>query len=87
MINKLIEKNIKKLTINDIKSFANKENVSLSDSESKIIYDHIKNDYNELLYGEKDKIFNQLKKEINNSLYLKIVDLYDEYYNKYKKFL
>ena len=87
MINKLIEKYIKNLTVDDVKMFADKEKVEISSNEANIIYKYIKNNYRELLYGDVNKIFNQIKQEIDNDLYIKLLELYNKYYTKYKKYL
>lgn len=87
MINKLIEKYIKNLTVDDVKMFADKEKVEISSNEANIIYKYIKNNYRELLYGDVNKIFNQIKQEIDNDLYIKLLELYNKYCTKYKKYL
>ena len=87
MIYRLIEKNIKSLTKEDIISYANSENVKLDNNEVNIIYNTIKSDYKTLLYGDSELIFNNIKSRINPTAYKKIYELYNFYKNKYKNYL
>ena len=87
MIYRLIEKNIKSLTKEDIINYANSENVKLDNNEINIIYDTIKSDYKTLLYGDSEPIFNNIKSRINPTAYKKIYELYNFYKNKYKNYL
>ena len=87
MIIKIIENKINSLTINDIKELSIKEDIELNNSEINIIYKCIKNDYKELLFGNSELIFKQLKNQINLNSYNKIKTLFDFYKNKYKNYL
>lgn len=87
MISRLIEKNIKSLTKEDILYYSKNENIILNDSEVEIIYNIIKNDYKILLYGNSEPIFNNLKSRINPTAYKKIYELYNFYKDKYKNYL
>ncbi len=53
----------------------------ISASESIIIYNFIKRNYNFILNGEEDKL-KELKGEIREDLYLKIIELYTYYKKK-----
>lgn len=87
MISRLIEKNIKSLTKEDIINYSNLENIYLNNNEVDIIYNTIKNDYKILLYGDSKIIFDNLKSRINPTAYQKIYELYNFYKNKYKNYL
>ena len=78
----LIKKNINKLTINDLKEYANKNNISYTEDEAIIIYNFIMYNYNELL-NENIKVFEQIKNKINPNLYKELLNLYIEYKQKY----
>lgn len=82
----LIKIYINKLTINDIKEFASKNQIKLSDSELNIIYDTVKKDY-ELLIKDSDAVFKKVKKKISEENYIKIYNLFNEYKKKYKNYL
>ena len=71
----------KNLTVADIINFAKKNNTNISNSESIIIYNFIKRNYQNILNGDKSS-FNTLKKEIDPSLYNKIIQLYMKYKSK-----
>ena len=87
MFTKIIEKNINKLTINDIKDFLIKENIYLNENELNIIYYYIKANWKTLLYGDSSKIFNDLKSKMSNENYNKLVNLFNFYKEKYKNYL
>ena len=66
MKDKLIKNYINKLKKEDISVFATNNNITLNDTELSIIYDTIKNDYESLLYGNHDKVFNELKSKVSS---------------------
>ena len=87
MKDKLIKNYINKLKKEDISVFATNNNITLNDTELSVIYDTIKNDYESLLYGNHDKVFNQLKSKVSSDNYDKIINLFFEYKKKYAQFL
>ena len=87
MKDKLIKNYINKLKKEDIKLFATNNNITLNDNELSVIYDTIKNDYESLLYGNHDKVFNELKSKVSSDNYDKIINLFFEYKKKYAQFL
>lgn len=78
----LIKKYIPKLTTDDIKNYAKSKNISLTDSETLIIYNFIKTNYMEILNGNEEKLLS-LKKTLREDLYNIIINLYKENKNKY----
>ena len=78
----LVKKYINILTINDIKAYALSKNIILSEKEAKIIYDFIKENYNNLL-NKNDNSIELLKNKLNPNLYNKILELYNENKIKY----
>ena len=76
-----IKKNIDKLTMKDLEKFAQKNHIEYSQYDLIIIYNFIKNNYNELLDGNTE-VFNKIKDKIDSSLNTKIVTLYLEYIYK-----
>lgn len=78
----LIKKYIPKLTTDDIKNYAKSKNISLTDSETSIIYNFIKTNYMEILNGNEEKLLS-LKKTLREDLYNTIINLYKENKNKY----
>ena len=87
MKDKLLKNYINKLKKEDIKLFATNNNITLNDNELSIIYDTIKNDYESILYGNHDKVFNELKSRVSSDNYDKIINLFFEYKKKYDQFL
>ncbi len=69
------------MTPNDILTFAIKNNISVSSSESIIIYNFIKRNYKFILNGD-DSSLKELKKLLRDDLYNKIIELYMYYKNK-----
>lgn len=86
MIEKFILNYIDKIKKEDIINFGNKYNINLNSSETEFIFNNIKNNWQELIYGNPIAIFNELKK-ISPSNYQKIEELYVEFKNKYKNYL
>lgn len=81
MIEKIIHSYINKLTKEDIKSFAEQNQVSLTEEEVNIIYEVIKNHWRELLYNPQP-IFDKLKNQVSSNTYQKIIYFYDLYSKK-----
>ena len=69
------------MTPNDILTFAIKNNISVSSSESIIIYNFIKRNYKFILNVD-DSSLKELKKLLRDDLYNKIIELYMYYKNK-----
>lgn len=82
----LIKIYVNKLSIDDIKEFASKNQIKLSDSELIIIYNTLKKDI-ELIINDSDVVFKSLKKKISEENYMKIYALFSDYKKKYKNYL
>ena len=87
MKGQLIKNYINKLTINDVNSLAIKNDINLSNDELNFIYNIIKNNYNDLLYGDSTYIFNELKNNVSSDNYSKIKELFNTYKQKYQSLL
>lgn len=87
MKDKLLKNYVNKLSINDINDFAVKNDIVLNKNELNTIYDIIKNDYDELLYGNSDNVFNKLKSNVSSDNYDKIINLFFLYKKKYAQLL
>lgn len=86
-LRKLIKNYIEKLTLNDLKSYAYKYNISLNNNELEIILFYLKNNLQSILYDDESKTLEYLEDKINNDAYLKIKDLFLNYKHKYQSFL
>ena len=78
----LIINYIEKITKQDIQKYISKENIEHTKEEIDLIYQAIKNDYNEILDNFQNYI-TKFKGKLNTNLYNKII----EKYNQYKKFI
>ena len=79
----LIISYINKITKQDIINYLNKENIEYTNDELDLIYNAIKNDYEVILSNDFDKYITNYKFNLNEKLYNKIL----EKYNEYKKFI
>ena len=78
----IVRKNINKLTIEHLKTFANKNNLIYTDDEAIIIYNFIMYYYNDLL-NENIKVFEVIKNKISPKLYKDLLNLYIDYKQNY----
>ena len=82
MYKELIKNWIPNLTPTLIKEYGKKLNISLTESETIILYQFIMKNYSEILDGN-EKSFKELKKQINPTLYQQLLLLYNEQKQKY----
>lgn len=82
MYKELIKSYIPKLTPKLIKEYGKKLNISLTDSETIILYQFIMKNYSEILEGNETS-FIELKRKLNPNLYQQLLNLYNENKNKY----
>ncbi len=83
----MINNYIKRLTKSDIIKLASANNIYLNNEEIDILYYHIKNNNQVLLYGDYKLIFNDLKTTLSHDNYHKILNLYTHYKELYKHYL
>lgn len=87
MLEKLIIKYIDKITREDIINFANQNNATLNKDEVELIYYHTKKNWREIIYGNPEPIFNDLKNQLSSNNYEKAIELFNEFKQKYKYYL
>lgn len=75
----IINEYIKRITKEDIKKFAIKNKIELTEKEIDIIYQYIKTRYKEFINGNSLKILEEIKKEVSPNTYNKIISLYNQY--------
>lgn len=85
-MNNIIKRYINNLTKEDIKKFASKNNIELTNDEISMIYDIVINEY-ELLISDSDSIFIKYKAKFSSDNYTKIYILFNEYKKRYKHYL
>ena len=85
MIN-LIKNYINKLSIDNLREFALKNNITLTDTELKYLLTLVKDNFDDILINE-DKYLNMLKENIDINEFEKIKELFLYYKNRYKGYL
>lgn len=73
----LIKKYLKRLTIANLRNYARKNDIYVSEPELIIIYNFIMK-YQDDLLNKNDQVLEILKDKINNPLYLYLSDLYQK---------
>lgn len=86
MKNFFIKRYIDKLTMQDVKNFANSNNVILNQKQLIYVYDLIKNNWKQILNND-TYVLVKLKQEFDSNTYEKIEKLYYEYKAKYQNYL
>lgn len=82
-MNKLIiYKYIDRIRKIDIMNYGIKEGIKLNDEEINLIYFYIKNRYMDF-FNNPDDIFREIEGNVRDSVYSKIIELY----NKYKRYI
>ena len=87
MIQNLIKEHILKLTIEDIDKFGKENNIYLSYEELNNVYDIIKNNWYDLIYGDSNSVFENNRFKINDENYKKAKELFEFFKKKYQRFL
>lgn len=82
----LIKNYINKLSIDNLREFAFKNNINLTDIELKYLLTLVKENFDDILINE-NKYLNMLKNNININEYEKIKELFLYYKNRYKRYL
>ena len=82
----LIKNYVNKLTIDNLKEFALKNNINLDNTELEYILNLVQKNIDDILINE-DKYLSLVQKNINSESFIKIKDLFLYYKNKYKIFL
>jgi len=78
-MNKLIlYQYINKIKKEDIVKFGIKEGIIIKKEETNLIYDYIKNRYEEIINHPKE-ILIEIKNKVSDKLYKKLFELYDKY--------
>ena len=83
----LIENYIKQISKQDIKEFSNKNNIQLSEKDQDILYHYLKNNWQDLLYGNSRSVFKELEEKLGTEKFNILKNLYDFYFEKYHDFL
>ena len=82
-----IKNYIDRINLSDVKDFGIKNQIFLSDSEASILFYYLKNNWEDLLYGDSSKIIGEVKEKFDSSKSFKIINLFNCYLDKYKNYL
>lgn len=83
----LIENYIKQSSKQDIKAFALKHNILLKEEDVDILYHYLKNNWQDLLYGNSRSVFEELEEKLGTEKFNVLKNLYDFYFEQYHDFL
>ena len=83
----LIENYIKQINKTDIYNFAIKNNLQLTEKDVDILYHYLKNNWQEILYGNSRGVLSELETKFDADKFLKIKKLFDFYFEKYQDLL
>lgn len=81
----LINEYVNKLNVKEIKTFAFKQGIELTDCELDVIYSTIKNHWRTFVHGNPRPILEDVKTKVRPLTYNKIETLYMEAKNRYLK--
>lgn len=80
---RLINEYVNRMTLEDVNNFALKNGIILKDKEVKVIYDHIKNNWRTIVFGNPRGILDDLKEKLDSTSYQKVESLYIYFKNRY----
>jgi hypothetical protein len=86
MFRSYVDNFISNLSKEDIIKFSEKQSVSLNDDEVNLIYDMIKNHFEELAFNTDETIY-KIKDKLESTTYLKLNELINFYRQKYPNYL
>ena len=86
-MNNLVKGYVNNLTINNINDFGLKNNIKLEKKELNFLLELVKKDYQNIIDGNITDILVSLKENLSNENYDKVVNLYNEYREKYSPYL
>jgi len=83
----IIERYINKMTKEDVNNFALSKNITLSEDELNFTYDFIKKNYKNLLGNPNLLNLELYKNKYSKENFSKITKVYQEYFNRYSRYL
>ena len=87
MKEKLIKNYVNNITVNDIKEFALKNNINITNDEANYLLKLIKREWYQIVFGNPDKVLLELKNHFSPDKYQQLYQLYQMYKNKYSHYL
>ena len=83
MENYLIKEYLKKLEVEDIKKYAKKKNINITDTDAIILYSYAKKYYEDFLNGNDKELIKELKDKLSTNTFKEAYKIYLEYKIKY----
>lgn len=83
MKEKLISEYVNRMTLSDVNNFAVQNGIYLKDDELNLIYNHVKNNWRTIVFGNPRGILDELKGKLDNNSYQKVESLYVYFKNRY----
>ncbi|MEG2351451.1 MAG: hypothetical protein RSA10_00965 [Bacilli bacterium] len=85
MIDTLIKEYVKRLSLNDINNYALKKGVMLKPGEDRVLYDFIKERWEEIYKGNDLNVVNYLKNKLSKETFDIVYQEYNNIKKKYDK--
>ena len=82
----LIKNYVDKLTIDNLREFAIKNDINLNQNELEYLLNLVQNNFEDILINE-DKYLNLVQNNINTEAFVKVKELFLYYKNRYKGYL
>ncbi len=82
----LIKNYVDKLTIDNLREFAIKNDINLNQNELEYLLNLVQNNFEDILINE-DKYLNLVQNNINSEEFIKVKELFLYYKNRYKGYL
>ena len=82
----LIKNYVDKLTIDNLKEFALKNDINLNQNEFEYLLNLVKNNFDDILLNE-NKYLKEVENNINPEAFIKVKELFLYYKNRYKGYL
>lgn len=83
----IVERYISKMTKEDVQNFALSKNVNLSDSELEFTYSFIKKNYQDMLKNPQLFDLKRYENHYSKENFSKITKVYQEYFQKFSRYL
>lgn len=83
----IIKDFIYKIGVPDVINFGLKNNIVLSDEEASVLLYHLKNNWEEILYGDSSPIIHKIENYFSKNKSDQILKLFNFYKDKYKSYL
>ncbi len=81
----LVKEYINKINEDDIEKYALKEGIKLLDNEKVVIYNFIKENWEDFFTNESDNLLKKIENDVRPEIYNYILKLYNKYKRQFNK--